>query len=133
MPMFNRRSFLKWLGVAAGILIARPVSLVRAKTLALGLDKVEKLKEVGGSVILKIKERPILFIRDSEATVRAVDPTCTHKACQVAYKNKGNKIECPCHGSTFDLEGKVLSGPAEKPLRTYGAKLEEGRILLSLD
>lgn len=131
--MLSRRKFIQILGIAAGALIALPASLVRAKQMALRLEKVEKLTKVGGSATLKIKGRPILFIRDSKATVRAIDPICTHEKCVVAYKKKSNRIECPCHGSTFDLEGNPLKGLAGKPLRTYDATLSGGRIVFSLD
>ena len=84
-------------------------------------------------MILKIKGKDILFIRDTETTVRALDPTCTHKGCIVAFNKAANRIECPCHHSAFDMEGRVLAGPARRGLKNYDAELKDQKILFSLD
>jgi cytochrome b6-f complex iron-sulfur subunit len=131
--MIDRRKFMKFLGVLVGIVTAAPVRLARAKSIALPLDKVEQLQLPGGSVILKIKDKEVLFIRDTDTTVRALDPACTHKGCKVAFKKEDNKIECPCHQSAFDPEGKLLRGPASSNLKNYGAKLEENQVIFSMD
>jgi Rieske Fe-S protein len=49
----------------------------------------------------------------------------------VAYKKGVNRIECPCHGSRFDIEGKVLKGPATKDLKGYDAELKDQHIVFS--
>ncbi|UCE55909.1 MAG: Rieske (2Fe-2S) protein [Desulfobacterales bacterium] len=131
--MIDRRKFMKYLGILAGILTTFPSRLARAKALALPLEKTKQLQSVGGSVILKLKGKEVLFIRDTETTVRALDPTCTHKGCKVAFIAGENRIVCPCHQSAFDPEGKLLKGPASKDLKNYGAKLEENQIIFSMD
>lgn len=35
-----------------------------------------------------------------------------------------------CHGSKFSSDGKVLGGPAEKPLESFEAKEEDGLVLV---
>lgn len=40
---------------------------------------------------------------------------CTHLGCRIQKLNQGN-LQCPCHGSSFNLKGEVLSGPALKSL-----------------
>ncbi len=130
----DRRGFLKTALLTIGLLALWPVRLARASKVAIGLDKVEKLKTVGGSLIIKIKEKEILFIRDTDESIRSLDPTCTHNRCQVAYNAEKKTIDCPCHGSRYDLEGKVLEGPAPAPLKKYDAYLdEEDRIVLTLE
>ena len=92
-----------------------------------------KLKQVGGSTILKIKGEPILFVRDSETSVRAIHSVCTHQKCTVGYNPKAGRIECGCHKSAFGLDGKVLDGPAPRPLATYPADLKGDRVVVSVD
>src|SRR5450759_5197047 len=46
----------------------------------------------------------------------AMSLVCTHLGCTVESKPEG--FTCPCHGSRFDLQGKVLRGPAGKPLNS---------------
>ncbi|MGD8519716.1 MAG: Rieske (2Fe-2S) protein [Desulfobacterales bacterium] len=131
--MIDRRIFMKYLGILVGIVTIFPARLARAKTIALPLEKVKQLQSTGGSVTLKIKSKEVLFIRDTDTTVRALDPTCTHKGCKVAFKKEDNKIECPCHQSAFDPEGKLLRGPASRDLKNYGARLEENQVIFSMD
>ena len=131
--MLGRRDFMRYLGVLAAVLFGYPVRPARAKALALSLDKVDKLQSVGGSTMLKVQGKNVLFIRDTETTVRALDPTCTHKGCTVSFNKTSNRVECPCHGSVFDSLGKVLGGPASRDLKSYGATLEDRSILFSLD
>ena len=44
----------------------------------------------------------------------ALSLVCTHLGCAVNVTETG--LLCPCHGSRFDRQGKVLTGPATKPL-----------------
>ena len=45
------------------------------------------------------------------------------------------EIECPKHGSRYDLDGKVLKGPSKAPLAKFAATLdgERDRILVVLE
>jgi Rieske Fe-S protein len=47
----------------------------------------------------------------------ALSPVCTHLGCTVEIH--GQRLECPCHGSTYDRSGSVLRGPAERPLQSF--------------
>jgi cytochrome b6-f complex iron-sulfur subunit len=61
----------------------------------------------------------------------AVNPTCTHKGCTVAWTAADKEFICPCHGAKFGSNGAVLEGPAKKPLQTYAVKIENGQVLVS--
>lgn len=37
---------------------------------------------------------------------------CTHLGCVVPWVGAENKFKCPCHGSQYNAEGKVIRGPA---------------------
>ena len=131
----DRRGALLRVSACALALASGIRSAFAQKRLALGLDKAEKLKSPGGSVLLKIQGRELLFIRESEETVRVLDPTCTHKKCTVEYNREKERIVCPCHGSNFSLDGKVLNGPAEKPLLLLEATLDPqaNRIIFTVE
>ena len=68
-------------------------------------------------------------ILDNKRNVTAFSPFCTHLGCAYRWQADHKNFECPCHGSKFDLQGKVLIGPAERPLDRYPVKLEGSAAL----
>lgn len=48
--------------------------------------------------------------------LNALAITCPHLGCSYGLDPNDKRFLCPCHGSIFDLEGKVLHGPAANPL-----------------
>jgi len=58
----------------------------------------------------------------------ALSRTCTHLGCSVPWDEEKNQFVCPCHGSTFDLTGEVLTAPAPRPLDTYPVRIENGIV-----
>ncbi|TDQ37447.1 FAD-dependent oxidoreductase [Aureibacillus halotolerans] len=89
--------------------------LVRGK-FGLLQKHVDDIKPGEGDVVLHQGERVGIY-REPEGKVHAVDTTCTHVGCEVNWNASDLAWECPCHGSRFDIDGLVLNGPAEKPLR----------------
>ena len=62
-----------------------------------------------------------------EGAFAAVSPICTHLGCTVDIQ--GERLVCPCHGSTYDRVGKVLQGPAQQPLARYRTALSADGVL----
>lgn len=56
----------------------------------------------------------IIITRPTDSTVAAYSASCTHEGCTVTPAGKA--LDCPCHGSVFDLKGAVVRGPARAPL-----------------
>lgn len=73
------------------------------------------LKPNEGKVI-KQKGKSIAIYKDKSDKTHAVSATCTHMGCTVGWNNKDKTWDCPCHGSRFDKNGKVIHGPAIKDL-----------------
>ena len=55
-----------------------------------------------------------LLTQPSPGVFKGFIARCTHAGCALAIKDGG--IECPCHGSKFELDGAVARGPATQPL-----------------
>ncbi|MBI4499558.1 MAG: Rieske (2Fe-2S) protein [Gemmatimonadetes bacterium] len=62
---------------------------------------------------------PILIVHQSAGGYHALSLQCTHEGCPVNATPLQGILTCPCHGSRFDLEGRVVQGPAEFPLGRY--------------
>jgi glycine/D-amino acid oxidase-like deaminating enzyme/nitrite reductase/ring-hydroxylating ferredoxin subunit len=54
--------------------------------------------------------------RDEAGRLHKVSAVCTHLGCIVTWNNAETTWDCPCHGSRFDMDGKVVQGPAVKDL-----------------
>jgi cytochrome b6-f complex iron-sulfur subunit len=60
-----------------------------------------------------LPEVPAVLIR-GEQGFTALSLVCPHLGCTVESQPEG--FACPCHGSRFDSQGKVMRGPASQPL-----------------
>jgi menaquinol-cytochrome c reductase iron-sulfur subunit len=60
--------------------------------------------------------------------VIAFTPQCTHLGCAYHWDGPSHSFLCPCHTSVFSIDGKVLGGPAPRPLDRYMTKIEAGKL-----
>ncbi len=75
--------------------------------------------------LLRFRE-PVLVVALPEGTYAAFLMKCTHRGCEL--QPVGEELHCPCHGSTFNLQGEVLEGPAERPLPTIKTLSDETHL-----
>ncbi|HEY3402945.1 MAG TPA: FAD-dependent oxidoreductase [Ohtaekwangia sp.] len=76
----------------------------------------------GEGKVVKYDSQVIALSKDSEGQLHAVSPACTHLKCSVAWNLAEQTWDCPCHGSRFDPDGKVLTGPATRDLEIVELK-----------
>ncbi len=80
--------------------------LSRERTLVIPFTaKGEALQMSGDVIIVRSGDRPRAFLG-----------LCTHLGCRLQLM-AGGQLVCPCHGSAFGSDGRVVRGPALKPLR----------------
>ncbi|MQY23202.1 QcrA and Rieske domain-containing protein [Nocardia macrotermitis] len=79
---------------------------------------------VGGGVIVG----DTVVTQPTAGTYSGFSTTCTHAGCKV-NKVVNGLIECPCHGSTFHLDGTVAHGPATRPLASHAVKVQGSNIV----
>ena|SRR5687768_7144699 len=98
-------------------MVTHPVPVASGK-IQLSLTQYPELSRPDGAVKLQPQgmEDPVYVLASGGAFV-AVSPICTHRGCTVDVQ--GERLVCPCHGSTYDREGKVLKGPAQRALSQY--------------
>ncbi|MBR2315278.1 MAG: FAD-dependent oxidoreductase [Clostridia bacterium] len=63
--------------------------------------------------------KPQLFVNGLETVSNLIgfpEKRCTHLGCALKWNKAEHTWDCPCHGSRFDKNGKVLDSPAERNL-----------------
>ncbi|MFF8101381.1 FAD-dependent oxidoreductase [Streptomyces sp. NPDC016640] len=70
----------------------------------------------GEGAVVRAEGGRLAVYRDEDGTLHAVSARCTHLGCLVDFNAAERAWECPCHGSRFDTDGKVVQGPATRPL-----------------
>jgi Rieske Fe-S protein len=80
---------------------------------------------VGSGVIVD----EIVVTQPSAGVFKGFSATCTHAGCTVNKVADGT-IDCPCHGSKFNLDGSVANGPASSPLEAKAVSVEGDSIVL---
>ena len=79
---------------------------------ARSLDEVPR----GEGRLVRRGARKVAAYRDDDGALTVVSATCTHLGCQVQWNGAETSWDCPCHGSRFAPDGRVLQGPAVKDL-----------------
>jgi Rieske Fe-S protein len=103
-------------------------------TLTLPLADFPALSKSGGVAVGQPlgTPDPVIVIRVDGTTVAALDARCTHRACTVGYDAEQRRLVCPCHGSTFAVDGTVLTAPATVPLKHYVAMLTGDSVVITI-
>jgi len=110
----SRRYFLKTAGSLIGAaclglwgsMVNNQQNNTRKKTISISLNDNRAVLFHDNYIIIN-KEHPLVL-----------SSYCTHLGCKIQTYENGVLI-CPCHGSSFDLDGNPLKGPAIKPLKNF--------------
>lgn len=77
-----------------------------------------------------ISEKSTAWVVKLQDKVVAFGPQCTHLGCAYHWDERNSEFLCPCHTSTFSIDGKVTAGPAPRPLDRYEVKVENNKLLV---
>ena len=151
-PTATRRSFyrliIQALGAGMAAVIAAPAAvylLMKPKSAA-GEDLVEianlsELAEGAPQEIVyyrtrvdgwkKTREKATTWVvKTGPSNAVAFTPQCPHLGCIYHWEDQGETFACPCHASAFSKEGKVVGGPAPRPLDRFVSRVEGGKLLV---
>ena len=110
------------------------------KTITIDTSKIyQSLQNPGNGVALSssntFDSRGIIVLRISEGIVRALSRNCTHAGFTVNYDSSNNTLPCSLqgggHGSVFNSNGNVISGPASMSLTSYNASVSGSIITIT--
>lgn len=148
----KRRDFMNWIGVGA-IATSLPVAIAACTPGAdeaatseatappetdsgpadgfVALGTTAELEAQGSLTSEDAFSEPVMVIQDpaDPAALIALSAKCTHAGCTVVWQE--DLFACPCHGSKFNPDGTVATGPADAPLAKYTAKVEGDSVMVS--
>jgi cytochrome b6-f complex iron-sulfur subunit len=128
----NRSQFFKKLGLGAisvtavgsGLFMLDFLSpkVVKERSQVFNAGTLENFSP--GTVTLDAKNRTYI-VRETEGGIYAISAVCTHLGCLTRWNENKGEITCPCHGTKFSKNGKVLEGPTYKTLPRFSVRLNE--------
>ena len=65
-----------------------------------------------------------------DGPIKAFSTVCPHLGCGIDFDDKRGKFECPCHDSTFDLDGRCLGGPSPRGLDELETRIEGRDVMV---
>jgi len=151
--LIQRRSFLQWVSVTCGTVIAAIVGVPALRAAAAPISSAPPrenwvkvaddtaLLDIGTPVRLDFMQEQKdawvettamnsvwLYTEDGEK-FKAYNGHCTHLGCSYTFdKARGNFI-CPCHHGQFDMKtGAVLAGPPPRPLDELDVEVRDSAV-----
>ena len=70
----------------------------------------------GEGRVVEVDGDKVAAYRDEDGELHAVSAVCPHLRCIVEWNGPEKTWDCPCHGSRFEYEGRVIKGPAKTDL-----------------
>jgi cytochrome b6-f complex iron-sulfur subunit len=74
--------------------------------------------------VTAVPEGRFYLARLADGGFLALHRECTHLGCTVPWIASEERFVCPCHASSFDITGDVLSPPAPRPLDVFPVRIE---------
>ncbi|CAH9094783.1 unnamed protein product [Cuscuta europaea] len=78
-----------------------------------------------------LKGDPTYLVVENDGTLATygINAVCTHLGCVVPWNAAENKFMCPCHGSQYNNQGKVVRGPAPLSLALAHADIDDDKVV----
>ena len=138
MPDLSRRDFLKltrdgFLYLSGALILGGLLRFLNFQTEPAPQTEFD----LGPSENYPLNSRTLLaevpaILLHTEGGFSALSLVCTHLGCTVGQSADG--FACPCHGSRFDAAGKVIHGPAAKPLTSLRIEMsKDNKLILHTD
>ncbi len=104
--------------------------------LKLNVATYPALATVGGSVQLNFSPiyKPLTINRATSTVFVTLDSVCTHAGCTVnKFLSANGSMRCPCHGSRYDVYGRVIGGPADADLVSYKTAFSPSSNIITVE
>ena len=81
-----------------------------------GVVQSETRIPAGHGAVVAHNGTRVAVYRDEADRIWECSAVCTHLGCTVRWNDLERTWDCPCHGSRFDIQGRVVNGPASRDL-----------------
>jgi len=127
----TRRTAITTLLAAAGATLLAACESTVARLRGWRLVPIAKTSQVpaGSAYRTTHGDDPLIVVNDGRE-IRTFLAVCTHEGCPLGWNPTQHLIRCPCHGSAFDTQGRVVNRPAALPLTRLDTIIEGETILL---
>jgi menaquinol-cytochrome c reductase iron-sulfur subunit len=78
--------------------------------------------------IQEVVTHRVWVVKQPSSELTVFSPICPHLGCYYDWHPEKHEFICPCHGSIYSADGKVLGGPAPRSLDTLPWKVEKGDL-----
>lgn len=98
-------------------------NMIKESINSLVLSKIKLPKEIESQIqnnqggIVEVDDRKVGIYKNNQGKVYIVNPVCQHLGCELSWNNLDKTWDCPCHGSRYTYEGKLIYGPSVKDLK----------------
>ena len=114
-------------------------------TMWLAACRLDQIESRGSFVRRDVAGASILIVGDGENGARAFYNVCRHRGtrlCDVEAGRFSGSIQCPYHGWTYDLQGRLIGAPQmdevegfareDFPLASVGCAVWDGHVFINL-
>ncbi|WP_114751813.1 QcrA and Rieske domain-containing protein [Pleomorphovibrio marinus] len=102
--------------------------VITEESVRIDLDQVADLNAAGGWILLT--DVRMLVVNTGSNSFNALTSVCTHEGCDRDWSFANDVFTCACHGSRFNSDGSVVTGPATQPLRQYDSAMEQNILII---
>jgi cytochrome b6-f complex iron-sulfur subunit len=90
-----------------------------------------------GSIADYMEEGAVQYFLDGrfyvtmyQGGLRALYQKCPHLGCRIPFCESSDQFECPCHGSTYNVIGEYLTGPAPRGMDRFPITISGDRVVV---
>src|SRR5918996_2427067 len=111
----------------------------------LGVCRIDRIAARGDFVRRDVAGASVLIVGDGQGGARAFYNVCRHRGtrlCDSAGGAFAGSIQCPYHGWTYDLQGRLIGAPQmdevagfnrdDFPLRAVACEVWDGHVFINL-
>lgn len=94
----------------------RSVNGLAVKKLKMPKKSSSQLKSGEGDIV-RHEGKTVAAYRDESGKLHITNPNCAHLGCRLSFNSELKSWDCPCHGSRFNVDGKLIDNPSVKGLK----------------